>query len=140
MTVFTSIPASLLFSINVSNSFPSFFSPVVTVAAVMILSSLIAICVYSQKRRYLSFCGQFSHLHLQRFVNVQCRHLRFLLIISVSLFLSDIGILLLHFQSHSFVFGSIQFHLQTHSMSACMGILLSWIPQFIKRILAVLFS
>src|SRR5699024_12806840 len=50
MTVFTSIPASLLFSIIVSNSFLSFFSPVVTVAAVLILSSLIAICVLLPKK------------------------------------------------------------------------------------------
>src|SRR5699024_2624363 len=90
-----------------------------------------------QKMMYLSFCGQFSHLHLQRFVNVQCRHLRFLLISSVSLLLSDIGKLLLHFQSHSLVFGSIQFHLLTHSLPIWMGILPSWIHQFHKRIFEV---
>src|SRR5699024_3253993 len=95
---------------------------------------------YSQKRRYLSVCGQFSHLHLQRFVNVQCRHLRFLLISSVSLLLSDIGKLLLHFHSHSLVFGSIQFNLLTHSLPIWMGILPSWIHQFHKRIFEVSWS
>src|SRR5699024_1466556 len=89
---------------------------------------------------YLSFCGQFSHLHLQRFVNVQCRHLRFLLISSVSLLLSVIGKLLLHFQSHSLVFGSIHFHLLTHSLPIWMGILPSWIHHFHQRIFDVSWS
>lgn len=41
----TSIPASSVFFINSGNCCPSPFSPEVTVAAVIILSSLIAICV-----------------------------------------------------------------------------------------------
>src|SRR5699024_7125324 len=134
MTVFTSIPASLLFSINVSNSFPSFFSPVVTVAAVMILSHSSLYVFYSQKRRYLSFCSQFSHLHLQRFVNVQCRHLRLLLLCLLSLLLSYHWKLLLHFQSHSLVCYSFQFQLLSHSLPIWMGILSSLFHQFHKRI------
>src|SRR5699024_2840812 len=38
MTLFTSIQASLLFSFNVSNFFPSFFSPLLTVSALLFLS------------------------------------------------------------------------------------------------------